>query len=184
MRGTHDPVLRFGGKIGSLESIRKDIFRSADALRLPKGQESLAFHRGNFVDQNAVIRSANAYADFIIEDACQRGIPEDQRRIIREMDGRNDQGIPPNEIKQSVTGHFVVNASYAHMGSQSDEDLKEIQEELEAVMGNLPKTIIEATHSRPRTAGYEPPDSRPRTAGYEPPATSTRPRTPAETTNP
>ena len=94
LRGTHDPVLGFGtrdhqkdgGKIRSLESIRKDIFRSADALRFPKGQESLAFHRGNFVDQNAVVRSANAYADFIIEDACQRGIPENQRRIIREMD--------------------------------------------------------------------------------------------------
>ena len=53
LRGTHDPVLGFGGKVRSLESIRKDIFRSADALRLPKGQESLAFHRGNFVDQNA-----------------------------------------------------------------------------------------------------------------------------------
>ena len=156
LRGTHDPVLGFGtrdhqkdgGKIRSLESIRKDIFRSADALRFPKGQESLAFHRGNFVDQNAVVRSANAYADFIIEDACQRGIPENQRRIIREMDGRNDQGIPANEIKQSVTGHFVVNASYAHMANQTDEDLKEIQEELEAVMVNLQRDPTRMTQFR------------------------------------
>ena len=49
----------------SLESIRKDIFRSADSLRLSKGQESRVFHRGNFLDQNAVIRSANAYAELI-----------------------------------------------------------------------------------------------------------------------
>ncbi len=104
LRGTHDPVLGFGGKVKSLiESIRKDIFRTADGLRLPKGQESLVFHRGNFVDQNAVVRSANAYADFIIEDACGRGIPEDQRRISRGRDGRNAEGIPDNEIKQSVT---------------------------------------------------------------------------------
>jgi hypothetical protein len=109
--------------VRSLESIRKDIFRSADSLRLPKGQESRVFHRENFLDQNAVIRSAaNAYADFIIEDACRRGIPEDQRRIIRGRDRRNVDGIPDNEIKQSVTGHFVVNASYAHMGRQSDEE--------------------------------------------------------------
>jgi hypothetical protein len=47
--------------VKSLESIRKDIYRSADSLRLPKGQESLVFHRGNFVDQNAVIHSASAY---------------------------------------------------------------------------------------------------------------------------
>ena len=43
LRGTHDPVLGFGGKVKSLESIRKDIFRSADSLRLPKGQESRVF---------------------------------------------------------------------------------------------------------------------------------------------
>ncbi len=63
LRGTHDPVLGFGGKMKSLESIQKDIFRSADSLRLSKGQESRAFHRENFLDQNAVIRSASAYAD-------------------------------------------------------------------------------------------------------------------------
>jgi hypothetical protein len=31
LRGTHDPVLGFGGKVKSFESIRKDIFRSADS---------------------------------------------------------------------------------------------------------------------------------------------------------
>ena len=137
LRGTHDPVLGFGGKVWSQESIRKDIFRSADSLRLPKGQESLVFHRKNFVDQNAVIRSASAYADFIIEDACGRGISEEERRISRDRDGRNAEGIPDNEIKRSVSGHLVVNASYEHVRRQSDEDLKEIQGELEAVMVNL-----------------------------------------------
>ena len=137
LRGTHDPVLGFGGKVLSQESIRKDIFRSADSLRLPKGQESLVFHRKNFVDQNAVIRSASAYADFIIEDACGRGISEEERRISRDRDGRNAEGIPDNEIKRSVSGHLVVNASYEHVRRQSDEDLKEIQGELEAVMVNL-----------------------------------------------
>ncbi len=72
LRGTHDPVLGFGGKVKSLESITKDVFRSADSLRLPpKGQESRVFHRENLLDQNAVIRSANAYVDFIVEDACK-----------------------------------------------------------------------------------------------------------------
>jgi hypothetical protein len=37
LRGTHDPVLGFGGEVKSLESIRKDIFRSVDSLKLPKG---------------------------------------------------------------------------------------------------------------------------------------------------
>ncbi len=72
-----------------------------------------------------MIRSASAYADFIIEDACGRGIPEEQRRISRDRDGRNAEGIPDNEIKRSVTGHLVINASYEHMRRQSDEDLKE-----------------------------------------------------------
>jgi hypothetical protein len=134
LRGTHDPVLGFGGKVKSLESIRKDIFRSADSLRLPKGQESRVFHRENFLDQNVVIRSANVYADFIIEDACQRGIPEEQRRIARDRDRRNVDGIPEHEIKRSVSGHFVINASYAHMGRQSEEDLKATQEESEAIV--------------------------------------------------
>jgi hypothetical protein len=89
------------------------------------------------VDQNAVIRSASAYADFIIEDACGRGISEEERRISRDRDGRNAEGIPDNEIKRSVSGHLVVNASYEHVRRQSDEDLKEIQGELEAVMVNL-----------------------------------------------
>jgi hypothetical protein len=62
LRGTRDTVLGFGGKVRSLQSIRKDIFRSADTLRLSKGQESRVFHRENFLDQNVVIRSANAYA--------------------------------------------------------------------------------------------------------------------------
>jgi hypothetical protein len=137
LRGTHDPVLGFGGKVTSQESIQKDIFRSADSLRLPKGQESLVFHRGNFMDQNAVVRSANAYVDFIIEDACALGIPEEQRIIIRGRDGRNGAGIPDNEVKRSVTGQYVVNAAYIHMVRQSDEDLKEIHDELEAVMVNL-----------------------------------------------
>jgi hypothetical protein len=137
LRGTHDPVLGFGGKMKSLESIRKDIFRSADSLRLPKGQESRVFHRENFLDQNAVIRSANAYADFIIEDTCKRGISEEQRMVIRGGSQREVDGIPEEEIKQSLSGQCVVNASYIHMGRQSEEDLKAIQEELEEVMANL-----------------------------------------------
>jgi hypothetical protein len=59
LRGTHDPVLGFAGRVRSLDLIRKDVFRSADSLRLPKGQESRVFHRENFLDQNAVIRSAS-----------------------------------------------------------------------------------------------------------------------------
>jgi hypothetical protein len=69
LHGNQDPVLAFGGKMKSLQSIKKDIFRSADTLKLPQGQESRVFRRSNFYDQNAVIRSASAYADFIIEDA-------------------------------------------------------------------------------------------------------------------
>jgi hypothetical protein len=123
--------------VKSLQSIRKDIFRSADSSRLPKGQEPRVFHRQNFLDQNAVIRSANAYADFIIKDACKRGIPEEQRKVIRGRNQREIGGIPEQEIKQSLSGHFVVNASYIHMGRKSEEDLKAIQEELEAVMANI-----------------------------------------------
>ena len=148
LRGTHDPVLGFGGKVTSQESIQKDIFRSADSLRLPKGQESLVFHRGNFMDQNAVVRSANAYVDFIIEDACALGIPEEQRIIIRGRDGRNGAGIPDNEVKRSVTGQYVVNAAYIHMVRQSDEDLKEIHDELEAVMVNLQRDPTRMTQFR------------------------------------
>jgi hypothetical protein len=144
LRGTHDPVLGFGGKVKSLESIRKDIFRSADSLRLPKGQESRVFHRENFLDQNAVIGSGNAYVDFIIEDACQRGIPEEQQRITCNRDRRNNDGIPEHEIKRSVSGHFVINASYAHMRCQSEEDLKATQKELETVMANLQRDFLVA----------------------------------------
>jgi hypothetical protein len=95
-----------------------------------------------------VIRSANTYADFIIEDACKRGIPEEQRRITRDRDRRNVDGIPGHEIKRSLSGHFVINASYAHMGRQSEEDLKAIQEELKAVMANLQRDPTKMTQFR------------------------------------
>ena len=55
----------------------------------------------------------------------------------KEESAVNAEGIPDNEIKRSVSGHLVVNASYEHVRRQSDEDLKEIQGELEAVMVNL-----------------------------------------------
>jgi hypothetical protein len=97
LRGNQDPVLAFGGKVKSLQSIKKDIFRSANTLKLPQGQESRVFHRSNFYDQNAVIRSASAYADFIIEDAYERGIPEEQRQCK----SCNAEGIPSQEIKKA-----------------------------------------------------------------------------------
>ncbi len=92
-----------------------------------------------------MIRSANAYVDFVIEDACQRGIPEEERRITCDRDRRNADGIPEHEIKRSVSGHFVINASYAHMERQSEEDLKATQEELEAVMANLQRDPTKMT---------------------------------------
>jgi hypothetical protein len=81
----------------SLQSIKNHIYRSADTLKLQQGQESGVFHRSNFYDQNAVIRSASAYADFIIEDACERGIPEEERQCR----SRNAEGIPSQEIKKA-----------------------------------------------------------------------------------
>ncbi len=92
-----------------------------------------------------MIRSANAYVDFIIEDACQRGIPEEQRRITCNRDRRNVDGIREHEIKRSVSGHFVVNAAYAHMRRQSDEDLRAAQEEFETVMANLQRDPTKMT---------------------------------------
>jgi hypothetical protein len=133
LRGNQDPVLAFGGKVKSLQSIKKDIFRSADTLKLPQGQESRVFHRSNFYDQNVVIRSASAYADFIIEDACERGIPEEQRQCR----SRNAEGIPSQEIRKAWSGNFVVNASYVHMGRKTGDDLAKIQAELEEVMSHL-----------------------------------------------
>jgi hypothetical protein len=180
LRGTHDPELGFGGKVKSQESIKKDIFRSADSLRLPKGQESLVFHRGNFMDHNAVIHSASAYADFIIEDACTRGIPEVQRIIIRGKDRRNIDGIPDNKTKQCAKGQSVVNASYAHMGRQSDEDLKEIQEELETVMADLQRDPTKMTQFRgwsSRNAGRSK-EARERCFHWSAPGTQQLPRLP------
>ncbi len=95
-----------------------------------------------------MIRSPNAYADFIIEDACKRGISEDQRRIIRGKEQRKADGSPEHEIKQSAKGHLVINASYGHMERQSEEDLKAIQKELETVMSNLQRDPMKMTQFR------------------------------------
>jgi hypothetical protein len=115
-----------------------------DILKLPQGQESRVFHRSNFYDQNAVIRSASAYADFIIADACEQGIPEEQRQCK----SRNAEGIPSQEIKKAWSGHFVVNASYVHMGRQTGDDLAKIQEELEEVMSHLQRDTTRMTQFR------------------------------------
>jgi hypothetical protein len=94
LRGNQDPVLVATGKVKLLQSNKRNVFKSADALKLPQGHESRVFHRANFLDHNAAIRSASVYAGFIVEDACERGIPEEKRICA----SRNVEVIPAQEV--------------------------------------------------------------------------------------
>ncbi len=58
-----------------------------------------------------VIRTFNAYTDFILELACERGIPAKER----ECTGKDKKdGIPSSEIQRIPEGRYVINATYAH----------------------------------------------------------------------
>jgi hypothetical protein len=147
LRKDVDPVRDTPGKIRSLRKLGKNIYKSADASSLPKGVETRVFHRTQFSDQTKVIRTANAYADFIIEQE-------------RECRGRNQQdGVPASEIIQTLEGLFVINnAAYAHMQHQAVvEDLNVLQKELEDIVQRLQDDKMKrtqfrdwSTHNQPR----------------------------------
>jgi hypothetical protein len=59
-----------------------------------------------------VIRTTNAYTDFILELACERGIPAKER----EWTEKDEQdGVPSSEIQRTREGCYVINATHAHM---------------------------------------------------------------------
>ncbi len=110
LRKNEDPVKDAPGQAWTLKKLRENIYKSADALSLPIGAESRGFHRSNFADQTKVIHTANAYTDFIVELACERGIPAKER----ECTGKEKQdGVPSSEIQRTPDGRYIINATYA-----------------------------------------------------------------------
>jgi hypothetical protein len=113
LRKNEDPVKDAPGKVWTLKRLRENIYKSVDALNLPNGAESRVFHQSNFADQTKVICTAtNAYTNFVLELACERGIPAKER----ECRGKDKQdGVPKSEIQQTPVGRKVINATYVHI---------------------------------------------------------------------
>jgi hypothetical protein len=67
--------------------------------------------------------------DFILEPACECGIPAKERECL----GKDKQdGVPKSEIQQTPEerSRYVINATCVHMQRHTVEDLSELQKEL------------------------------------------------------
>ena len=125
--------------------MRENLYRSADARNLPNGAESKVFHRSNFADQTKVIHTANSYADFIVELACERGIPAKER----ECTGKGKQErVPSSEIQRTPEGRYVISATYAPMQRHTLEDLERLQRELVDIMRDVQEDKMMMTQFR------------------------------------
>ena len=146
LQDDQDPVLIATGKVKSLQPIRRDILKSADSLRLRNGQESMVFHRINYLDQNAVVRNASVYTDGIVEDAYERGTDRSVAAKARQAQAikaplqllrRNSPNIP-----MSVSGTALVKRESAVTGGSStmmlmrtpDGKIADLRKQKEAVM--------------------------------------------------